>query len=61
MGKGTATAGTPVFCATPAAIKVAVDAITLTNADFAEKSDEIAIIRSGLDGWLVFKIQYAAA
>lgn len=62
MAKGTCTASTPVECLTPAAVKVAVDALTLANANTAEGQDSVQIIPIvGRTGWYVFKIEQAAA
>ena len=62
MGKGQLTAGTPVECLTPAALKIAVDAITLANANNAEAADFLVIIPiTGRTGWYVFKVEQAAA
>jgi hypothetical protein len=67
MAKGDATASTPVECLTPAALKVAIDALNLAslNAGSAAGSnfDQIHVIPiPGRDiGWYVFKIGFAAA
>jgi len=56
MAAGDLTASAPVFCATSAALKVEIDKLNLALA-----TDRIFIVPSGLEGWLVFKVERAAA
>lgn len=55
MGAGDLTSSTPLFCETEAAIKTAIDALNITTA-----TDFIKIIPCN-NGWLVFKVERAAA
>lgn len=56
MAAGDLTASTPTFCATTGAIKTAVDALNLAAA-----TDFIMVVPAGVGGWIVFKVERAAA
>lgn len=56
MAAGDLTASTPTVCTTSAAIKTAIDALNLAAA-----TDFIMVVPSHLNGWLVFKVERAAA
>jgi hypothetical protein len=56
MAAGQLTASTPVFCATQGAIKTAIDALVL-----AAVTDFVVVTPASMAGWLVFKIERAAA
>ena len=55
MGVGDITISTPVFCATETAIKTAADALTIATVD-----DDVMVVPAN-NGWLVFKVERAAA
>ncbi len=55
MAAGDLTASTPTYCATEAAIKTAIDALNL-----AATTDFLQVIPANA-GWLVFKVERAAA
>jgi len=56
MAAGDLTASTPTFCSTPAAVKTHIDTLNL-----GATSDFIKIIPCNQGGYIVFKVERAAA
>lgn len=55
MAAGDLTASTPTFCSTETAVKTAIDALNL-----AATTDFLMVVPAN-SGWLVFKVERAAA
>ncbi len=55
MAAGDITISTPVFAATESAIKTAADLLNIATVD-----DDIMVVPAN-NGWLVFKVERAAA
>ena len=64
MGKGTATA-TSTYCADIAAVKTAIDGITLSSANggvtAGDNFDKIEVVSVNQGGYLVIKVAFAAS
>ena len=54
MAAGDLTASTPTYCKTTTQLKAAIDALNL-----AATTDFLCVVPSGLEGWVVFKVQRA--